>query len=62
MSLAPHKPESTPPEWAPWWAPSPTSLDYLNKLAATAFLILGVLYFLGFDGLRPFAHKHVAAV
>lgn len=50
------------PRWAPGWAPTSTSLDYLAKLATVVLLILGSLYFFGFTSLKPFAQQHVAAV
>lgn len=50
------------PRWLPSWAPSGATLDYLSKLATIAFLALGLLFFAGFDSLRPFAQKHVAAL
>lgn len=50
------------PAWAPAWAPSAGTLDYLQKLATIVLLALGFLYFVGFDKLKPFAQRHVAAV
>lgn len=50
------------PSWAPAWAPSAGTLDYLQKLATLILLALGALYFFGFDKLKPFAQRHVAAV
>jgi hypothetical protein len=50
------------PDWAPAWAPSAGTLDYLQKVATIVLLALGVLYFLGIDQLKPFAKRHVAAV
>jgi len=50
------------PSWAPAWAPSSSTLDYLQKLAVVAFLLLGLLYFGGVEQLKPFATRHVAAV
>jgi hypothetical protein len=50
------------PRWAPAWAPSAATLDYVTKLLSLILLLLGVLYFAGLDGLKPFAQRHVAAV
>lgn len=50
------------PRWAPAWAPSASTLDYVQKLAAVAFLVLGIFYFLGVQSLKGFATRHVAAV
>lgn len=50
------------PSWAPRWAPSSSTLDYVNKFATLLFLALGLLYFFGVRELKPFASKHVAAV
>lgn len=50
------------PSWAPMWAPSKGTLDYLSKLATLLFLVLGALYFVGVRSLKPFAARHIAAV
>jgi len=50
------------PAWAPAWAPTRATLDYLQKLVAIVLLVLGALYFLGVERLKPFAARHVAAV
>lgn len=50
------------PSWAPAWAPSSATLDYLNKLLTLVLVLLGLLYFAGLESLKPFAKRHVAAV
>jgi hypothetical protein len=50
------------PSWAPKWAPSSATLDYLQKIIAIVLLALGALYFLGVRSLKPFAARHLAAV
>jgi hypothetical protein len=50
------------PSWAPAWAPSKATLDYVNTLASIALLALGILYFFGLRSAKPFAQRHVAAV
>lgn len=50
------------PRWAPSWAPSATSLEYIQKLASVVFLVLGIFYFLGVRSLKGFAARHIAAV
>lgn len=49
------------PSWAPGWAPSKATLDYINTLASIVLLALGILYFFGLRSAKPFA-KRVAAV
>lgn len=50
------------PSWAPRWAPSKATLDYIEKVATLLFLVLGLLYFVGLHELKPFAARHIAAV
>lgn len=50
------------PRWAPAWAPSAATLEYVQKLASVIFLVLGILFFFGARSLKGFAAKHVAVI